>query len=248
MEIRTMSERKLVHVVDDEDAIRRSLAFLLRTAGYKVARWDNGEAFLMGADKAVPACAVLDIRMPGLDGLQVQARMRSEGFNFPVIIITGHGEIDLATRAMKAGALDFIEKPFERGALIAAVETAFRHLADRSARIDAMQWAQTELGKLTPREQEVLDGLACGLANKSIGFDLGISSRTVEVYRANIMTKLAVPTFADALRIAFAAGLGSDELWRQRSARQQKELPGLVTSETIADGVAQRDSLNDRRD
>jgi two-component system response regulator FixJ len=230
-----MSERKLVHVVDDEDAIRRSLAFLLRTAGYKVARWENGEDFLMGADKTVPACAVLDIRMPGLDGLQVQARMRSEGFNFPVIIITGHGEIDLATRAMKAGALDFIE-------------TAFRHLADRSARIDAMQWAQTELGKLTPREQEVLDGLACGLANKSIGFDLGISSRTVEVYRANIMTKLAVPTFADALRIAFAAGLGSDELWRQRSARQQKELPGLVTSETIADGVAQRDSLNDRRD
>ena len=113
-----MAQDRLVHVVDDEDSIRRSLDFLLRTAGFQVQKWDNGEAFLKGADSAAPACVLLDIRMPGLDGLQVQAEMASRGFNQPVVVLTGHGDIGIAVRAMRAGAVDLLEKPFNRERLL----------------------------------------------------------------------------------------------------------------------------------
>ena len=211
-----MTENRLVHVVDDEDAIRRSLDFLLRTAGFSVEKWPDGEAFLKGADRAAAACVLLDVRMPGMDGLQVQEEMAAKGINFPIIVLTGHGDIPTAVRAMQGGAVDFLEKPFERDRLLQALELAFSRLADREQVRDREQWARTQVASLTEREQQVLDGLACGYPNKTIAYDLGISSRTVEVYRANAMEKLDVTSFADALRVAFAAGMGSEAEWRRK--------------------------------
>jgi two-component system response regulator FixJ len=224
-----MVEKGLVHIVDDEDAIRRSLDFLLRTAGYRVERWPDGEAFLKGADNSAPACVLLDVRMPGIDGLEVQTRMPGAGLDFPVIMLTGHGDITLAVQAMKAGAADFLEKPFDREKLLRSLAIAFTQLADREAQLERTQWAQAQLAKLTEREREVLDGLSCGYPNKTIAYDLGISSRTVEVYRANVMTKLEVGNFADVLRIAFAAGLGSEAGWRDAHGVGRK--PGPASQE-----------------
>jgi two-component system response regulator FixJ len=210
-----MVQGKLVHVVDDEESIRRSLDFLLRSAGYRTERWEDGEAFLKGADKAEPACVLLDVRMPGMDGLQVQAEMGSRGYNLPVIVLTGHGDIATAVRAMRAGAVDFLEKPFNRERLLEALEAGFARIDDREDARKREDWARTEVARLTEREKEVLEGLACGYPNKTIAYDLGISSRTVEVYRANVMSKFEVGNFADALRIAFAAGMGSEKKWRE---------------------------------
>jgi len=214
----SMSDTKLVHVVDDEDAVRRSLDFALRTAGFGVEKWPDGESFLKGADRSAQACVLLDVRMPGMDGLQVQVEMAERGLNLPVIVLTGHGDIATAVRAMQAGAVDFLEKPFERERLLQALEIGFEQLADREGKREREQWAKTQIASLTQREQEVLEGLACGYPNKTIAYDLGISSRTVEVYRANAMEKLEVSNFADALRIAFAAGMGSENDWRARYA------------------------------
>jgi len=190
-----MSDKNLVHVVDDEDSIRRSLDFLLRSAGFRVEKWQDGEAFLKGADRAQPACVLLDVRMPGMDGLQVQAEMAERGYNLPVIVLTGHGDIATAVRAMRGGAVDFLEKPFNRERLLQALETGFVQLSDREGARNRQDWARTQVAGLTPREREVLEGLACGYPNKTIAYDLGISSRTVEVYRANVMTKFEVANF-----------------------------------------------------
>ena len=213
-----MQETRLVHVVDDEDPIRRSLDFLLRTAGFAVEKWADGEAFLKHADRTRLACVLLDVRMPGMDGLRVQAEMAKTGFNAPVIVLTGHGDIATAVQAMQAGALDFLEKPFERERLLQSLALGFSRIADRAKLREREQWARTQVGALTQREREVLEGLACGYPNKTIAYDLGISSRTVEVYRANAMEKLGVINFADALRIAFAAGMGSRDTWRETYA------------------------------
>ncbi|TIX51543.1 response regulator transcription factor [Alteraurantiacibacter aquimixticola] len=208
-----MSDGHLIYVVDDEDSIRRSLDFLLSTSGYRVKRWESGDAFLKSADFDEADCILLDIRMPGMDGLQVQQELKARGVDQPVIVLTGHGDVDMAVAAMKAGALDFLQKPFERERLLQSVGNAVRLMADRQARMLQSDWARTQLGKLSDRECQVLDGLACGYPNKTIAYDLGISVRTVEVYRANVMSKLDVPSFADVLRIAFAAGLGSENEW-----------------------------------
>lgn len=211
-----MTDSKLVHIVDDEEPVRRSLDFLLRTAGYRVEKWPDGESFLKGAEPSEHACVLLDVRMPGMDGLQVQAEMRTRGFNLPVVVLTGHGDIGTAVQAMQGGAIDFLEKPFERDSLLEAIETGFAQLSDQAAQREREQWARTRIALLTQREEEVLEGLACGYPNKTIAYDLGISSRTVEVYRANAMSKLQVSNFADALRIAFAAGMGSEKEWRRK--------------------------------
>ena len=224
-----MAETRLVHVVDDEEPIRRSIDFLLRTAGFDVRKWPDGESFLKGVDREGTACVLLDVRMPGMDGLQVQAAMAEKGINMPVIVLTGHGDITTAVQAMRAGAVDFLEKPFERERLLAAIETGFMQVEGRRALLEREQWAKTETANLTEREREVLDGLACGYPNKTIAYDLGISSRTVEVYRANVMTKLGVNNFADVLRIAFAAGMGSEEQWLSAhppQARVRSQEPG----------------------
>lgn len=231
------NEVAVVHVVDDEDSVRRSIDFLLRSAGYSVQRWPDGPAFLKGADKTTRACALLDIRMPEMDGLELQRRMADEGFDCPVIMLTGHGDIEQAVRAMKAGAADFLVKPCDRAKLLQALTHAFRLIDDREVLRERADWAHMQLGKLTEREREVLDGLACGYPNKTIAYDLGISSRTVEVYRANVMVKLEVSNFADALLIAFAAGLGSDSRWRKEyRSRTSKGRSGEPASWNLRSG------------
>lgn len=205
-----MSDKRIVHLVDDEEAVRKSASFMLKTSGYTVHTWVSGEAFLKEIDHEDVGCVLLDVRMPGMDGLQVQATMASRGVTMPVIIVTGHGDISIAVRAMKAGAIEFIEKPFDREVMLAAVAAAFDQIDDAEKHHARASDAKVKLAALTPREQDVLNGLAGGLPNKTIAYDLGISSRTVEVHRANLMTKLGVHSFSDALRIAFAAGLGSE--------------------------------------
>lgn len=203
-----MTDRKLIHIVDDEEAIRRSASFMLKTSGFAVETWPSGAAFLKEVRHAAFGCILLDVRMPEIDGLEVQSRLAERGVTMPVIILTGHGDVSIAVRAMKNGAIDFLEKPFEKAALLAAIDAAFQRVeAADSADVRAGE-AQVVLGALTTREREVLDGLAKGLPNKTIAYDLGISPRTVEVHRANLMSKLDVRSLSDALRIAFAAGMG----------------------------------------
>lgn len=204
-----MNDKKLVHIVDDEDAIRRSVGFMLKTSGYRVETWASGEAFLKEARRAEEGCILLDVRMPEIDGLEVQRTLTERGVVMPIVIMTGHGDISIAIRAMKAGAVNFLEKPFEKSALIDAIEESFQRLASAASVSVRAAEADKILGVLTPRERDVLEGLAKGLPNKTIAGDLGISPRTVEVHRANLMTKLDVRSLSDALRIAFAAGLGS---------------------------------------
>lgn len=203
-----MSDRKLVHIVDDEDAIRRSASFMLKTSGYAVETWPSGASFLKEIRHVPEGCVLLDVRMPEMDGLEVQQALLDRGVTMPVIVLTGHADVSIAVRAMKAGAVDFLEKPFEKAVLLAAIETAFARLASADGAAARAAEADVILAVLTPREREVLEGLAQGLPNKTIAYDLGISPRTVEVHRANLMAKLDVRSLSDALRLAFAAGLG----------------------------------------
>ena len=204
-----MTDNKLVHIVDDEDAIRRSASFMLKTSGYSVQTWASGAAFLKEVRHAPEGCVLLDVRMPEMDGLEVQQALLDRGVTMPVIVLTGHADVSIAVRAMKAGAVDFLEKPFENVVLIAAIEAAFDRIAAADGAAARAAEANVVLGVLTPREREVLDGLAQGLPNKTIAYDLGISPRTVEVHRANLMAKLDVRSLSDALRLAFAAGMGA---------------------------------------
>ncbi|SCW35490.1 two component transcriptional regulator, LuxR family [Sphingobium faniae] len=202
-----MSELYPIYIVDDDEAIRRSLSFMLKTSGYAVRMFDGALSFLKEADALVPGCVLLDVRMPDMDGLEVQAELRGRGIMLPVVIMTGHGDIDMAVQAMKAGAGDFIEKPFEKAVLIRCIESARQQsVAERGANARAQE-ARSRLNALTDRERDVLNGLVEGLPNKTIAFDLGISPRTVEIHRANLMQKLDVKSLAEALRIAFQAGL-----------------------------------------
>jgi two-component system response regulator FixJ len=203
-----MSEKRLIHIIDDEDAIRRSASFMLKTSGFAVETWMSGVAFLKEARDAAEGCILLDVRMPEMDGLEVQQALADKGITMPIIILTGHGDVTLAVRAMKAGAVDFLEKPFEKAVLLGAIEAAFARLAAAGDKVAREAEAQVLLGVLTAREKDVLEGLAQGLPNKTIAYDLGISPRTVEVHRANLMSKLDVRSLSDALRIAFAAGMG----------------------------------------
>lgn len=199
----------LIHLVDDDAAVRRSASFLLKTSGYDVVPHPSGEAFLKDAAPDRPACVLLDVRMPGMDGLTVQQALREQGRDWPVILLTGHGDVATAVRAMKAGAVDFLEKPFEKAALLAAIGKAQARLErDRDARIAAEQ-AKVRLSALTPREREILDGLAQGLSNKGIASALAISPRTVEIHRARLMQKLEVQSLAELLRLKFLSEGGA---------------------------------------
>lgn len=199
------SGQRIVHLVDDDSAIRRSVGFMLKTSGHRVETYDSGPELLKELPNLEAGCILLDIRMPAMDGLEVQAALQERGVNFPVIIMTGHGDVALAVRAMKAGAVDFIEKPFDKNMLLASLEEGYRRLWRNEATHDRMRDAVVRLHALTSRERDVLDGLAQGLPNKTIAYDLGISPRTVEIHRANLMTKLAARSLSEALRIAFAA-------------------------------------------
>ena len=201
-----MSEaEKIVHVVDDDDSVRRSVGFMLKTSGYNVHSYASGTELLKDVKSLEPGCVLLDIRMPGMDGLEVQQALHEKGVTFPVIIMTGHGDVPLSVKAMKAGAVDFIEKPFEKELLLSAVEQGFAALQRSESAREKAKDANVRLQVLTPREREVLDGLAQGLPNKTIAYDLGISPRTVEIHRANLMNKLGVRSLSEALRLAFSA-------------------------------------------
>lgn len=195
---------KVVHVVDDDDSVRRSVGFMLKTSGYRVCSYASGTEILKDAKNLQPGCVLLDIRMPEMDGLEVQEALQERGVTLPVVIMTGHGDVPLSVRAMKAGAIDFIEKPFEKAVLIAAVEEGFATLKRSHSAQHRSKDAAVRLQVLTEREREVLNGLAQGLPNKTIAYDLGISPRTVEIHRANLMTKLGVRSLSEALRLAFA--------------------------------------------
>jgi two-component system, LuxR family, response regulator FixJ len=199
---------RTVYLIDDDEAVRRSAGFMLKTSGYAVNAFESGVAFLKEVKELEPGCILLDVRMPGLDGLEVQRELADRGVAYPVIVMTGHGDIGVAVQAMKSGAVDFIEKPFEKAVLLHAIEEGFARLASKSRAQVRQEEALVRLNGLTPRERDVLQGLANGLPNKTIAYDLGISPRTIEIHRANLMTKLEVSSLSEALRIAFAAGLG----------------------------------------
>lgn len=201
-----MSDR-VVYLVDDDEAIRRSAGFMLKTSGYQVKAFTSGVELLKEVKELSPGCILLDVRMPEMDGLQVQQALQERGIGYPVVVMTGHGDVGVAVQAMKAGAVDFIEKPFEKAVLLSAVEEGFGRI-DQAGRSRARaEEAQVRLQALTPRERDVLEGLVRGHPNKTIAYDLDISPRTVEIHRANLMSKLGVASLSEALRIAFAAGL-----------------------------------------
>ncbi|QJB70501.1 response regulator transcription factor [Parasphingorhabdus halotolerans] len=200
-----MTSERLVYVVDDDDAVRRSAAFMLRHAGFQVRPVESGVTFLKLAKDAERGCVLLDIRMPEMDGLEVQQEMVKQGIDMPVVILTGHGDVEVAVQAMRAGAINFLEKPYEKEALLAAMEEAFERLENSDLKEMASSEAKVRLACLTGRERDVLEGLMTGYPNKTIAYDLGISPRTVEIYRANMMEKLRVRSLAEALRIGFAA-------------------------------------------
>ena len=200
-----------VHLVDDDEAIRRSATYMLRTSGYVVKTYASGTELLAEPRPLPSGCILLDIRMPDMDGLEVQAALKAAGVLLPVIIITGHGDVDLAVRAMNGGAVDFIEKPFEKRVLVDAIEKAFEQVDRSGRRYARADEARARLAVLTGRERDVLQGLVRGFPNKTIAYDLGISPRTVEIHRANLMSKLEVTSLSEALRLAFTAGLDEDE-------------------------------------
>ncbi|MGY2736566.1 response regulator transcription factor [Sphingomonas sp. UYP23] len=204
-----MSDKRIVHLVDDEDAIRRSAGFLLRSSGFDVVTYGSVTEFLASVGLAAPGCILLDIRMQGIDGLEVQRTLGERGVGFPIIMLTGHGDITLSVRAIKAGAVDFLEKPFEKATLMLAIEEAFERLTEtQTQQLDASD-ATIRLAALTPRERDVLEGLVAGQPNKITAYKLGISTRTVEAHRANLTHKLGVRSISDVLRLAFAANLGA---------------------------------------
>jgi two-component system, LuxR family, response regulator FixJ len=203
-----MPAERTVHVVDDDPAIRRSLEQLLEAAGFKVVSYDTPLAFLDAAFDLVPGCVLLDIRMPGMDGLELQALLQEGNVPMPVVIMTGQGDIQSAIRAMKAGAVDFLEKPYSDESLISAIESALAG-ADRANVQREAAAASAQISALSPREREVLDALVAGRPNKVIAFDLGISVRTVEVHRARMMERLGVRQLAGAVRLAVMAQMDS---------------------------------------
>jgi two-component system response regulator FixJ len=205
-----MTATRNVYLVDDDEAVRRSASFMLRTSGYLVKTFPSGVDFLAVAREVPPGCILLDIRMPEMDGLEVQKALREQGILLPVIVLTGHGDVSLSVQAMKGGAIDFIEKPFEKAVLVSALDEGFARIEETGRRHARSEEAKVRLQALTPREQDVLKGLVRGHPNKTIAYDLGISPRTVEIHRANLMSKLQVPSLSEALRIAFAAGLGDE--------------------------------------
>jgi two-component system response regulator FixJ len=202
-----MPSDAIVHVVDDDEAVRHSLEFLLATAAIKVRMYESAEAFLKNLPHFEPGCVITDIRMSGLSGLDLMRQLKEHGMSIPVIVITGHGDVPLAVEAMKCGAIDFLEKPFDDVTLLAAVRSALSQHEHKDVRDAERSDILERLQSLSNRERQVLDGLVQGHPNKTIGFDLGISARTVEIYRANVMTKMRASSLSDLVRMALVAGV-----------------------------------------
>jgi two-component system response regulator FixJ len=191
-----------VHVIDDDEAARHSLAFLLGTAKISVKTYESATAFLDSIGDVKSGCIITDVRMPGMSGIELLRKLKELGVAVPVIVVTGHGDVPLAVEAMKIGAADFIEKPFDDEALLQAVRAACNRQGSKNKQRAERVEIETRLATLSNREREVLQGLVRGLANKQIAFDLGISPRTVEIYRANLMTKMQASSLSDLVRMA----------------------------------------------
>lgn len=201
---------RTVFLVDDDEAIRHSASFMLRHAGYTVKTYPDGLAFLDNVSSEQDGCILLDVRMPGMDGLAVQSALNHRGINMPVIILTGHGDVPVAVEAMKGGAVEFLEKPYEKQALVGAIDNAFNLLDNQMADDKRSREAKARLTELTPRERQVLECLVDGLTNKGVAQALSISPRTVEIHRAHMMEKLQADSLSSALRLAFLAGIGDE--------------------------------------
>jgi len=196
-----------VHVIDDDEALRDSLTFLLRTARLDVQSYPSATAFLEALPEANLSCVITDVRMPGMSGIDLLRRLRERKISVPVIVITGHGDIPLAVEAMRIGAIDFLEKPFDDEVLIASVKAALKQKEGEVKRHGERAEIDGRLAALSNRERDVLDGLVAGRANKQIAYDLGISPRTVEIYRANLMSKMKAGSLSDLVRMALIAGI-----------------------------------------
>jgi two-component system response regulator FixJ len=197
----------VIHVVDDDEAIRDSLSFLLKSAGRRVKTYASAQAFLNARREAGTGLLITDVRMPGMTGLELVQRLRSTGYDRPIIMITGHGDIPLAVEAMRAGVSDFIEKPFDDELLLHCVEAALARAAPSSDEDERIKALRRRYEALAPRERDVLEGVVAGKANKVIAYDLGISPRTVEVYRASLMTKMAAGSLSELVKMALALGV-----------------------------------------
>ena len=199
-----MLDSFVVHIVDDDDAVRQSLAFLLSTAGIPVRVYDSATSFLDSLASLQAGCLITDVRLPDLTGIELLHRLKAKSINLPVIVITGHGDIPLAVEAMKSGAIDFIEKPFAEEAILRAVRAAEESAKKCGRRSEDGGALAARIASLSERERQVLDGLVAGNANKTIAYDLGISPRTVEVYRAKVMTKMQAKNLSELIRMTLA--------------------------------------------
>lgn len=198
---------RLIYLIDDDDCVRKSTACLLRENNYDIKEYNNSKQFIEELDGGRPACIMLDIAMPELDGLQTQDLLNERGIAFPVLILTGQGDVARAVRAMKNGAVEFLEKPYPEDKLLEALDKAFETLDQRVSQGSKQQEARRKIAGLSKREREVMQGLLDGLPNKIIAFKLGLSIRTVESFRATLMEKLGVRTVSAAVRLALLAGL-----------------------------------------
>jgi len=205
------SEKAIVHVIDDDEAIRQSLAFLLQAAKLEVKTYSTAMAFLDALPDAASGCVITDVRMPGMSGVELLRRLKELKISVPVIVITGHGDVALAVEAMKAGAVDFLEKPFDDDVLLASVQSALKRQDGETKRHSERLEIEGRLAGLSNRERDVLGGLVAGRANKQIAFDLGISPRTVEIYRANLMNKMKAGSLSDLVRMALILGIVGPE-------------------------------------
>jgi two-component system, LuxR family, response regulator FixJ len=204
------SEKIVVHVIDDDEASRESLSFLLKTAQIEVQAYASASVFLDLIPDVSSACVVTDVRMPGMSGIDLLRRLKELDVDVPVIVITGHGDVPLAVEAMKMGAADFLEKPFDDEVLLASVRSALRYRDGEKKRHTERAEIDTRLAALSKRERDVLAGLVAGRANKQIAYDLGISPRTVEIYRANLMNKMQAGSLSELVRMALIAGMLAD--------------------------------------
>ncbi len=203
-----MASDPIVYIIDDDDSARGSLEFLLDCAGLRVRGFASADAFLAASPPLDGACLVTDVRMPGTNGIELLATLRGRGGEIPVIVMTGHADVPLAIQAMKAGAADFIEKPFDDELIMSAIRKAISDLSGTADGRAHKQQLTERIASLSAREREVMEALVEGKANKAIAYDLGISARTVEVYRANAMMKMHAKTLSDLVRMATIAQLG----------------------------------------
>ena len=202
-----MSSGEFVHVIDDDDAVRESVAFLLRSANFEVKVYESAVAFLEAIKSGVSGCVITDVRMPGMSGIDLLRHLQGRKLGVPVIVVTGHGDVQLAVEAMKAGAVDFLEKPFDDERVLEAVRAALDTRLAEIVRTPEQDAIAARIESLSQRERQVLNGLVAGQPNKTIAYELGISPRTVEVYRANVMTKMQANSLSELVRMALVAGL-----------------------------------------